>query len=90
MNVIPDLTVVSDVEVDALDAPLGNERAHSPVHVQPIKLSHYRYEEVLMSVEQIADLTLPLHYIQSSHAKSLDVSMCALAFNYRNGMIIGT
>lgn len=61
--------------------------AASVVEVHPVKLSQYRYEEVWVCIEQIADLVFPLGNIQRSHAKELVTSMCALGFDYRNVII---
>lgn len=57
VGILPDPIVVSNDEVEALDAPLSNELASSAVSEQLAELSHCSYEEVWMSAEEIADPT---------------------------------
>lgn len=79
--------VVPDDQSDAFDTPLASELLGSTVNVQQVKLSNYRYEELWIYIEQIADATFPQRDIQSNHIKILFASMCPLTFDHRNGMI---
>lgn len=49
-------------------------------------MTRYGYEKLWLGVEQIADQISLLPDIQSGCVKSLVESMCALAFDYHNGM----
>lgn len=82
-----DQLVASDEEFVAFDALLANEIASSTVRVQLVGLSHYRYEAVRMSTEQIRNLTFPLHDIQRRDVKDLVATMPALGFDYHIVMI---
>lgn len=82
--------MVSDDNFDALSAVLANDPTSSTVNRQQVDLSHYRYEEVTLSVEQIADPTFPLRDIQSSCVKILVALMSVLAFDYRKRTITVT
>lgn len=88
--VIPDLIVKSDDRFNALDAPLATELACCALNVQPVEVSHYCYEEVWLSIQQIACATFRLRHIQWDHIRSLVSSICALSFDYHNGTITVT
>lgn len=79
-----DLLLISDDEFDTFNAPLVNDLASSAVILEPVELSHYHYEEVWMSVDQIPSSTYPLRDIQSSQVKCLIVSIRAFALDNRN------
>lgn len=89
-NVVPGLILVSDDQLDALDAPLGNEVCDSTVDVQSVELSHYCYEGVWLSAGPSLDTTLSLRDIESSHVKILAFWIRSLAIDYCNGMITVT
>lgn len=86
-NVIHGPIVVSNEYFADVDASLANERAWSAVNMQPVELSNDHYDELWVSVVQIADQTIPLRTIYSSDVERLAVSMQQLVFNYRKGMI---
>lgn len=54
-NVISNPIVDWDNEFDAPGASLAGLLVGSAVNVQPAELSHYRYEEGRLNVEQISD-----------------------------------
>lgn len=81
------VSIVSNDQFNSLDVPFANELAGNAVSVEPVELSHYHFEEVLQSVEQIADPTIPLRDVPNSHVKILATSTHSIAFAYRNRMI---
>lgn len=64
-----DPIVVSNDEINVMEAPLANELNGSVVDLQAVEFSHYRYDEVLMSMELITGLTFMLRGIQCSRVK---------------------
>lgn len=55
--------------------------------MHPVELSHYRYKEVRISIEQIADPIFRLSDVQSNHVNILVGAMHALVFDYHNAAI---
>lgn len=60
---------------DTADAPFNNSLSPGFVNVQSVKLSHYYYKRVWMSVKKNADLIFPLWNIQRSHVMDLALYM---------------
>lgn len=82
--------MLSDDDRYSLSIPLANELAGSAVNEHPLRLSHYHYEAVCMSVEEIAKPTFRLRDIQICQVKTLGVPIRPPASDYHNGMIIAT
>lgn len=77
LNMIPYTIMASDDEFDALKAPLVNTLVDKSVDALPAEPSHYSYESVWLSIEQIADRPFPPRDAQSGQVKRLFASMRA-------------
>lgn len=66
-----DSIVMSDDEIDALDAQPANELTRSAINLQPVELAYHHYKEVWLSVERITEPTTPLREIQHSDVRDV-------------------
>lgn len=66
---------------------LTNDLTGSAVNALWVELSSFNYEEVRMSIGQVADPQFTIHNVHSSPVKSLLALMSALAFDCHNGMM---
>lgn len=77
-------------EFHDLGASLASKLAGSAGYVQPAELSNYCYEEMRMSMEQIADPTFPRGLFTVRTFKRSFTSIRELKLDCRNGMITAT
>lgn len=83
-----DPIIVSNEESDVVDMAEAEELPGSSVDVQPLDLASYKYEEILMYVDRIANPTFPLRDIQTSHVRDFADLIRSHPFDYSNGMIM--